>query len=476
MTEKPAIPTVVVETGALLTLLLGGKKGWKGYAYAKLLVDMAKKGVIRLATTDMVLGEFMGSMAPLYEEDFSGNHPLFHKDSIPKEFSMRDERIELVQELLRDNALTIIKTPAAQEYMERIQDNEELAKFFEQEKNSSSLPIGVTWPPSIQKLRETILMDPKASVSRSIRSKGSPLELASGKRHRGEVSVADAVKQLQKQNSDEQIFVLFEGTNDRGIIVQRLSSEKGDANYDLLNGKPLPRFDPNSPQFDRENAKKLGKVNFLSTKGFLAGCMYAARELKPVHMPKDEQEKWYIIQHGEGVGDAYLHIDELSRRSAKERFDRAFGEIIANVNAKGLPRSYHRYRDRHIAAMMPEKENEFFKINGVIHEAPWLNYMAACVGYEKSTERAGPLREVISDFIQYRTEQDRHADHVMHRQAGRRIDELSPDEAGDFVTGLGEASLAQLVKKLGPEGFARFLEGWIELLKEALERQPGKGR
>ena len=67
--HKNPPPTVVLETGTLLTLLLGGEKYQSGFAYATLLHDMAKKDLIRLVIPDMVLMEVLGTQSPVYAKD-----------------------------------------------------------------------------------------------------------------------------------------------------------------------------------------------------------------------------------------------------------------------------------------------------------------------------------------------------------------------------------------------------------------------
>lgn len=58
-------PHVVVDTGTLLTLLLGGESSQSGFSYAKLLCDAQKKGLIHVTIPDMVASEFCGINAPL---------------------------------------------------------------------------------------------------------------------------------------------------------------------------------------------------------------------------------------------------------------------------------------------------------------------------------------------------------------------------------------------------------------------------
>ena len=397
MQLKPAVPTVVVETGTLLTLLLGGKRGWQGYAYAKLLADSAKKGLIKLVTTDIVLGEFMGSVAPLYAEDFTSKPPLFDISKIPKGFAHSKERIEFINDLLNNNALTVLKTPAADEYMDRIVEYKGPKSLYDDGKDKkkrnkgTAVDAGNNWPQTPDELRK-ILMQPKHRISKEIRKKESSLEIASGKRHRGEVSVADAIKELQKEDESVQIFALFEGNDDRGIIVQRLSNEKDSDDYNILDGKPLPEYNPNSSKFDKENAKSLGNVNLLSTKGFLAGFMYAARELSP------ENDGWYILEYGEGKNN-------YGKLTAKQRFQDAYEKILENVNDNGLNRNYKRYRDQHITQMMKEKEDEFSKINGKPQDAPWLNYIKQVVDYElgnSNDTKPKVLSCIVRDFVEYR--------------------------------------------------------------------------
>ena len=71
-TMKQEIPWVVVDTGTLLTLLLGGE-GKHGLGYTPLLAELAKKKLIHLAIPDMVLSEFMGALTPLRRKDFVGD-------------------------------------------------------------------------------------------------------------------------------------------------------------------------------------------------------------------------------------------------------------------------------------------------------------------------------------------------------------------------------------------------------------------
>lgn len=375
-------PWVVVDTGTLLTLMLGGEPHQPGFAYAKLLVDLAEKRLIRLVIPDMVAAEFCGVMAPLSEQDLLKSHPLLTTDKIPYGFSKPAERIALLKQLLRAGS-HIVPTPCGEEFLTHIQELLPYNPEYQRRQDR-------TWPPTTEEVRYR-LMSPRSSLFKAVKQNsllGSHGDaVSSGKQDRGELAVADCVAQIHvHEGSDAPVFVLFEGGDVRGRIIQRIRAEYGSEAYHQWHGQVLPAFNPNDERFEAAEAAALGNINFLSTKGFLAGLMKAANELSPARRINGH-EAWYILAPNEAKNKDCLHA--------------AYKELIAQVNENGLSRVYDKYRDRSIQALMRDDEHEYAMVDRVPQRAPWMEQMHAFLA--DSIAREG-LRSTLKDFVAYRNQ------------------------------------------------------------------------
>ncbi len=440
-------PWVIVDTGTLLSLLLGGEFYQPGYAHAKLLLDCAKKGLIHLVVPDMVAAEFCGAVIPLYASDFQpttslfgADTPRFKETNIPYGFSYGAERVALLNELVATEHATIVRTPCGDEYLGRLT---KLMRYNPDYKRAKD----AVWPPSMEELRIR-LMSPHSQLRKAVKDNslfGEHGIVSSGKHDRGELAVADAIKEIQHTHGkEEKIFVLFEGQDVRGRIIQRLSSAKGSEPYHQWHTKEAePCFNPSSStpeQFDQKNAATLGNINFLSTKGFLAGFANAAKKLCTADRVRGAEE-WYILHPKE----TEYHPEAAS---GKRYLDEGYAEIIKNVNEKGLGRAYDKYRDRHITEMLRENEDEHTQISGKPQNAPWMKQIGQWLEEPESKETQA-LREVIKDYVTYR-------DKSIVNDLDRRFDEIMQN-----VTKLPLPYATKAINSLSQK---------LEQLKEGLSR------
>jgi hypothetical protein len=239
-----------------------------------------------------------------------------------------------------------------------------------------------TWPPEIENLRQR-LMNPRSPLRKAVKTNSLADEqgntISSGARDRGELSVADAISVLQREEgSSAPIFVFMEGSDVRGRIIQRLSSDPDTKAYKQHFGEVMKIYNPNEATFDRENAASLGNINFTSTKGVLAAYMKAARDVSPRH----GKYSWFIVDPQE--------------RHSKDAMNNAYSQIVANVNEKGLGRQYEMYRDRHITEMKRENEDEYAMEYNIPQNAPWMNYLSQCM--EKNHTMRPALQLVIKKY------------------------------------------------------------------------------
>lgn len=378
---KPEIPWVVVDTGTLLTLLLGGE-GKNGYGYAPLLAELSKKKLIHLAIPDMVAAEFMGALAPLRRKDFVGDDKFFDADkNVPFGFSKARERVSFIKDLLEHDAVEIVRTPCGDEYLQRLQgilvDNPEYKRVKDKE-----------WPLDIKTLRKR-LSSPYSHLYKAVKQNSlvdaSGNAASSGKQDRGELAVADTLRILQqKHGKATPTFALFEGSDVRGRIIQRLLSGPESAEYHQLHGEVQKKYNPSHAEFDKTAAAALGNINFLSTKAFLAGYMKAAKDLSIAGRVNGMSE-WYI-----------LHPDEAKKNGT---LNEGYRELMAQVQEHGLGRAYDKYRDRPISDMRPEDEHEYAMVKQVPQNAPWMKQVA---NYLDDSEQREVLRDIIHTFVKKR--------------------------------------------------------------------------
>ncbi len=380
-TVKQEIPWVVVDTGTLLTLLLGGE-GKHGLGYTPLLAELAKKKLIHLAIPDMVLSEFMGALTPLRRKDFAGDEKFFDADkNIPYGFSKARERVAFVKDLLDSNAAEIIRTPCGDEYLQRLQtvlvDNPDYKRVKDKE-----------WPLDVKTLRRR-LSSPHSHLYKAVKQ-NSLVDavgntVSSGKQDRGELAVADTLRIIhEKHGQATPAFALFEGSDVRGRIIQRLLSAPNTADYDQLHGELLDKYNPGRSEFVKKEAATLGNINFLSTKAFLAGFMKAAKELSVAGRVNGMPE-WYI-----------LHPDEAKNNGD---LNKGYRELMTQVQEHGLGRAYDKYRDRPITDMSPEDEHEYAMVKQVPQNAPWMKQVSS---YLENSQQREVLRDIIHVFVKKR--------------------------------------------------------------------------
>lgn len=364
--ETKSKPYVVLETGSFLTLLLGGEKYQSGYAYAQLLHSMASKKLVHLVVPDMVMMEILGVQAPVYEKDLIGESAIITPHNIPKGFSHGAERLKFFQELLQKGVCSIERTECGDEYLNRIQgilvSNGYREKSQEEMRHDLLKPTG-KW---VKAVKNSTLKDASGNVT------------SSGKQDRGELAVADAMSHIHaREGLGTPVFALYEGFDVRARIIQRMLSEKGSSAYHQLSGDALDEFNPSSPHFSADIAP-LGTLNFLSTKGFLAGMMHAARYTKNHHM---KQFNWSIVHPLEA--------------QSTETLNHAYDDIVTNINEKGLSRVYTKYRDVSISEISHGNEDAYL----AKRTAPWLEYIATL---SQNPQKKLTLNHLVYDYIKYR--------------------------------------------------------------------------
>lgn len=362
---NPDVPAIVLEAGSFLTLLLGGKENQSGYAYAELLKLLAERHLVRLIVPDVTLMEIFGTQAPVYQADLVGEPPQVSEKNVQYGYGHAAERVSFFRDLVKKGACEIVQTACGDEYVQRLHD---LA------------PCNGMNMPTLEETRRALLQ-PKHPYFKIVKNNtlvNSQGELTvSGKKDRGELAVADAIKQIHDtQGWDARVFALFEGSDVRGRILQRIASEVGTPEYHQYSGSVKAEFNPNSKQCELQSGH-VGAINFLSTKGFLAGMMMAAKIVKPSNLRGGD---WYIVSPNES--------------QSKEALHKAYAGIITNVNKQGLPRVYDKYRDAAVGDFKHEREHEFFFADGEPHHAPWREYVSYMT-------KMPELRMVLSDSVHH---------------------------------------------------------------------------
>lgn len=377
-------PWVIVDTGTLLTLLLGGE-GRTGLGYSPLLLELAEKKLVHLVIPDMVVSEFLGlDKTALYKDDFIGKHAFIDVDkNVPYGFAKPAERVKFIKKMLTNTNAEIMQTACGDEYLSRLQGLMHYNVTLQRRKDRDK-----EWPLKIENLR-VILADPRNSIYKAVKQDSlidaTGNTVSSGKQDRGELAAADCIRTIQeREGRDAKCFVLFEGSDVRGRVIQRLLSEKGSDDYWQLHGKVRDWYNPNSGSFNRSAAAGLGDINFLSTKAFLAGFMKAAKELSVAERIKG-MASWYILSPEESKKN--WHLNE------------GYRELMQQVQSHGLGRAYDKYRDRPIADLKREDEDEYAMVNGTPQNAPWMKQMTQWIADEHDKE---VLREIVHQFVNRR--------------------------------------------------------------------------
>ncbi|NBX04316.1 MAG: hypothetical protein EBR02_09735, partial [Alphaproteobacteria bacterium] len=359
--------------------MLGGSSRVLGNGYLQLIEEMAKKGLIKLDTSDMVMGEFLGVCGPIYAEDIKGDAPRFQEKNVQLGYALRHERYKVLKRWVDEGLITIHKTRCGDEYLDRIQ------KILQFNPQLHIAKYSGIWPISAQQLHNALL-SPASNIARAV--KGDALfadklkkhKLPSGSSDRGEISLADTLKEIQeKEGIDTKSFILFEGTDVRGRIIWRLKEPENDQLVD-----PFPeRYNPNADGYSlsTDEARALGNINFVSTKGFLAGLAYAGMTLDNGDR-QAEKRKFYITAPDEA--------------SSMESFNAAYNFIIGRVNEKGLSRSYKIRRDEAIDRLTREESSYDFQ-QATTRQEPWREFVDDLLKNNREQ-----IQSTIADFVKHR--------------------------------------------------------------------------
>ncbi|MFZ4125207.1 MAG: hypothetical protein ACOYJ2_03945 [Rickettsiales bacterium] len=488
-TEKP--PIIFVDTGTLLTLLLGHHEelGYRAsfdddchdsdmppnLGYASLLLALAKQGLVDLRLTDMVVAEFLGLQSPVYADDLKGRHPNLKPEHIPSGFQFRQERLTLLRALLKTGHAEIVPTKAGTEQLDRAHA---LLQVTKEEKRSAWDESGdADWlAGEVDKEALRVhLLDSGSKLTTAMRRHNLmpkpgdinpdyeyllhnaelffPAQLYANYSDRGEMSIADAIHEAQTNEPDRSRFVLFEGSDVRGRIIQRLifnklsdegrpirhvtqdqkQGEKGQTDLEKPYieayhyhqvGKPRARYNPNLPTFQSKGetyVDKIGDFNFLTTKSFLHGVMQSAANLKKYKKAGIENaDRFYILAE-----------DETSN------LDGCYEQVIEQVCSNGLPRQYDREHDEHISNVVESPNGQSQNT-----EHPWQHYVM-------QPEYAQQLVVALNSFADYRDQEfERYATHLFEHAVGQ-ASELSPEMMERFLhrlrDGLGQCAAAQRI-------------------------------
>jgi hypothetical protein len=421
--KTDAVPHVLLETGSLLTLLLGGSSRVLGNGYLELIEQLAEQGLVRLDTSDMVVGEFLGICGPVYEQDLRGANPPLTKGQVPVGYALAAQRYETLKQWVDSGLITIHRTRCGDQYLERLHDI--------LEHNPQQQLRGEEWPPSTAQIQKKLLRTGSflaKAVKNNQFTDEHDVNISSGRQDRGEISLADVVGDIQKREGKaDPIFVLYEGSDVRGRMLWRFKEP-----HDAQLSSNLPdHYNPTKRRessFNPDRFKNLGNINFLTTKGFLAGMAYAGMVLD------DGQRTAQKRTH---------HIIADNEATSKTAFESAYAGIIARVNEKGLSRKYNIRRDEPISELTMEESPYDFDRKVQRHE-PWRRYMGALLGQQ---ETSGRLCGALEGFAAAR-------DGVIREDANLAFERLLRDS----VT-------------LPPKVLLPLLESWIEKLKEAKQEQ-----
>ncbi len=485
MPYKPAV--MFVDTGTLLTLLLGhhedvshnqqaGETGNQragnlpaNLGYAALLLSMARKGLVEIKLTDMVVAEFLGLQGPVSDQDIKNGK--LTADHIPNGFQFRQERITLLSELLESKHAQIVPTKAGHEQLERTRLI--LQSIIKPKKRAMFCEAGDTsWVEGkidsedgkidSEDLR-TRLLNSGSKLSSAVRRNGLILkpkdmnnsllqdpnyfvqgQIYSNYSDRGEISIADALGTWQKKNPDQSPIILFEGGDVRGRIIQRMwfnrELESGKSiiygastGEDKLNattqnieayhyhqvGKPRARFNPNCKTFqtkdideDGQNVRyidHLGDFNFLTTKSFLHGLVNHVITIRTT--PKRGygsavNSELYVLSPEEKNLSPFAASDAPQAAIKNQSImDTIYNGIIQQVQSNGLPRSYHQSHDEAIRNVTHE-ESACSVFKAPQVASPWQKALRDI--YRNETE-VNKLESVLTEFSQYRSQETFHA-------------------------------------------------------------------
>ncbi len=346
--HKPKPPVMLVDSSSLLTLLLAGDENQSQYGYARILMALAKRRLIALKTTDMVVAEFLGLQTPIQADMLVANRPQVTAAQVRYGYRFASQRVGMLCDLLRDGSLEIVSTPCGEEYLTRLES------LLAMPENAYLATRKEPWPPTRAMVVDR-LCKPNTKLARAVHAHNlsetlqtpdGPVRIAvkNGCKDRGEISLGDAVRAVQHDDPDRPIFVLYEGGDVRGRIIQRLQFSAPDMNdplYHQYGGELEDRFNPNSKAFDLRSVSGLSGVHFVTSYAFLQALMQASYTLEVGDRPARTMDRRMYLVHpheAESTGNSYDSYRSLMQR----------------VGEKGLPRAYNRFRDCSITALGDE--------------------------------------------------------------------------------------------------------------------------
>jgi hypothetical protein len=316
-------PWLVIDTGTLLTMLLGTEDiptDTTDLGYLPIILDLARSGKVRIAIPDMVVSEFFDSQTPISRDELNESVKRYNECATTQQkiqvgaaithqhFSKPAERVEFFSKLATINqeipdTFYMIETPASEHYLAYAEAQKQEAGFGD------------------KKLADLYRKNTK--LYNAARTNGWRKDM-------GEIAIADTIHHLQVgQGNDNppKIFVLYEGNDVRSRVLQRYHHPE-----DLQRGKaPRAFFNPNMNSFNKfkanedldgkvEDVLAIGDVSFVTTASFFETMMQKAKEYGHFITKSDETDN---------IGDAYQ-------------------SVINSVIANGLSRHYKTVRDFHV--------------------------------------------------------------------------------------------------------------------------------
>ncbi|MCI5050514.1 MAG: hypothetical protein MRY32_09360 [Rickettsiales bacterium] len=425
------------------------KPNENGFANLNLILDLARHNVIRVAIPDMVLSEFMGVYGPvsaeysrlILEPQYADKSGAF--EHIPNGFPKRAERTAFLRTLYaieseNPGSFQVVDTKIADQYMDRVahhlddrlfkgdtpqrikdgrkqviarKDKGAMREKFlntveaELKENKKSLWSfkHAKWP--FDGDSSELSHEETDIIERALLQNGNPIaqEIKRSKLRadRGEISIADAIIQLQKQEQEPDIFVAYEGTDVRGRVIQRYQeyyddlpkSEGGrEEDNEQYFGLPKPRYNPkNTSRFkvetvqgghtgDRDYQPMTG-VHFVSTRGFLNAFQSAADAAKQFFFSSSE-----LVRTGGNRG----------KRPGSGDLKYYNETILSNVCEYGLPRMYNKLRDQTATEISPGKNLIDQHMN---QDKPWLEYIAGKKPHGKSSPFAEEAKQADREEV-----------------------------------------------------------------------------
>jgi single-stranded-DNA-specific exonuclease len=351
MQSVPPVPHMVIDTSSMLTLLLGNESvpGDRQAGYLGIIQDLAQHGAITPVLTGAVLAEFLNSPIPLTPKDIfvlssdgkavgirytdeNRRHVRFkHGSKSEIEYPKWHQRMKFLMELYNSGQAKFIETPTERQYCDAIRAHAELDKSFGHILNDFPDQVyAFHGKQSLAEVTNDELKDFLLHPSQARTQFMNQMRAAGVRKDIGEVSMADAIKHIHDTYGPQTpVYVLYEGNDVRGRIVQRLAL--GDGAYMAGKGKQSrlqPQFNPNHSKFNPDNVAALQNTHFLSTLGFLAGVMKRAKEHGAFIASPDEHHFGIPADIDNPPHNSYPGIGKVIRKNAGEALNG--GERVYN--------------------------------------------------------------------------------------------------------------------------------------------------